>query len=248
MILVRMFACVVLLVWTGSSPGQAGRATVAVAANFLTTARTLAARYHADTGDTVTLVHGSTGTLYAQILAGAPFDLFLAADSERPSLLWKAGLVAANGQMTYALGRLALVYRAEKPGRALADLLTARSRLAIANPALAPYGEAAAQVLQEVRGADWQHDLVLGQNVAQALAFVVTGNAPAGLVGQAQAAGRPAGIQVAEVPARLHAPIRQDAVLLARADANAAARAFFAFLASAEARAIIGGAGYEVPR
>lgn len=225
----------------------AGQVTVAVAANFLTTAQALAETFTAETGDEVALVHGSTGKLYAQIIAGAPYDLLLSADAARPALLEQAGRIVPGQRKTYALGRLALVYGAATPPGTLDDLLSRDLRLAIADPAIAPYGAAAAEVLQTVRGKDgWRRDLVYGESVGQAFAFVATGNAQAGLVGLAQARDHAGDLRIIAVRADRHAPIRQDAVLLARAQDHAAARRFFGFLSSPAALKIIAASGYEV--
>lgn len=227
---------------------MAERVTVAVAANFLTAARDIALAFEAETGDDVTLVHGATGRLYAQIVAGAPYDVLLSADTARPERLEREGLAVTGSRMTYAVGRLVLVQRPDQPPGALFDLLRRDRVLAIADPAIAPYGAAAAEVLRAARGEDWRRGLVLGDSVGQAFAFVATGNAPAGLVALAQLHEFEGDVRVTEVPADLHAPIAQDAVLLARAAGNPAAVRFMEFLAQPQARAIIAGAGYETPR
>jgi molybdate transport system substrate-binding protein len=224
----------------------AGQVTVAVAANFLTTAREIAEVFEADGGDNVVLVPGSSGKLYAQIIAGAPFDVFLSADVARPERLQRDGLDAPGGRLTYALGRLALVHRNPLKYKSLDDLLTQDLRLAIADPKIAPYGVAAADLLQSVRGADWRRGVVYGESVGQAFAFVATGNVDAGLVGLAQVRAFDGRLTVLPVPADRHAPIRQDAVLLARAADNPAARRFFDSLTTPGMREIIVNAGYEV--
>ena len=234
------------VVWAVLAGPAAAQVTVAVAANFATTAEALIADFEARGGEEVTLVLGSTGKIFAQIVSGAPYDLFLSADAARPARLVEDGLVA-DGPVTYALGTLVLVRAEGLPEAGLDEVLAGSERLAIADPEVAPYGLAAQEVLEPVRGEDWRNRLVLGESVGQAFAFVATGNAPAGLVGLAQALERPEGLRIMRVPVERHAPIRQDAVLLARSAENEAARAFFAYLSSAEARAIIAAAGYEVP-
>lgn len=227
---------------------QAGQATVAVASNFLTTARLLGAEFEVRTGHTLRLAHGSTGRLYAQITTGAPFDVFLAADQQRPALLESAGLVRAR--RSYAEGRLVLVGR-EGIFLSREDLraaLTGR-RVALADPEVAPYGAAAAEVM---RGAnvDPQTDhlrLYFGENVGQTANILVTGNAELAFLSASQVSSLPdADWSILSLDG-LHAPVLQDAVLLERAAANDAAFAFFGFLASDLAADILADAGYGVP-
>ncbi|WP_211295366.1 molybdate ABC transporter substrate-binding protein [Meinhardsimonia xiamenensis] len=228
---------------------NAARATVAVAANFLATAEDLAARFEAATGHELVLIHGATGALYAKIRAGAPYDLFLAADAERPRRLEAEGLLAPGGRRAYALGRLALAGRGVDAGSDWRALLAdAGRRLAIANPETAPYGVAAREVLIALRGPErWSEGVIFGESVGQALAFVVTGNAPLGLVSLAQALEVAGRLGHVPIPPELHAPILQEAALTLRGGRNPAARAFFDFLQSGEARAIIAAAGYGLP-
>lgn len=237
----------VVSVWLAAA-AVAGQATVAVAANFLTTAERLAQVYSEQSGHEIALVHGSTGKLYAQIVSGAPFDVFLSADSLRPDRLQSEGRVASGGVVTYAEGRLALVLRGVmQPVSVDAYLSDSSRRLAIADPAVAPYGLAAQQVLQAVRGDGWATNVVFGESVGQALAFVATGNAPAGLLALPQARELTDAFTLAAVPDDRHGPIRQDAALLRRGADNPAATGFFAFLRSGTAQAIIRDAGYGVP-
>jgi len=247
----------VLLALAGALPARAGAgggmsggesATVAVASNFLSTARELVADFAAKTGHEILLVNGATGMLHAQIVKGAPFDLFLSADRERVGALETAGLLAPGGRRTYALGRLVLYARdPDRLGPSLRASLAdpELSRLAIADPRLAPYGRAAIEVLKALGLEDRLGErLVRGQNVAQALAFVQSGNAELGLV--ALALAREGGGRWIAVPATLHGPIAQDAGLLRRGSGNAAARAFWDYLLSDSAREIIRAHGYEV--
>jgi molybdate transport system substrate-binding protein len=241
------FLAALVIAWALiAAPAVARRVTVAVAANFLTTAEALAQGFEAETGDEVALVHGSTGKLYAQVVAGAPFDVFLSADADRPARLMTGG--RALDTMPYALGRLVLVLRDAGNAGPLDDVLARTDlRLAIADPAVAPYGLAAREVLERVRGEGWRADLVFGESVGQAFAFIATGNVDGGLVAFSQTQDSAVALTQIEVPGDLHAPIRQDAVLLARAGGNATALAFFEYLGSPAARAIIADAGYGVP-
>ena len=238
--------------------GADGPVRIAVSANFLPALKRIAAEFTKQTKLQTRISAASTGQLFVQISNGAPFDVFLSADTERPARLVSRGLAEKNSQITYATGRLALVVK--DPQRlgasanwldAVNELLTkASSRVAIANPKVAPYGAAAkaalkqAAVLEPLSGR-----LVLGQNVMQALQFVVTGNADAGLVSLALARAMEkrskAKLGIFPLPAGSHLPIRQDAVLLSSAVGNRAAVSFLRFLNGSRANAIKADLGYE---
>lgn len=229
-----------------SVAAQGADVLVAVAANFARPAERIVRDFAEVHGGDVALVAGSTGKLYAQIRNGAPFDVFLAADRRRPALLEAEGLAVAGSRFTYAVGRLALW--AGREGMELNGDTLRRGdyrKLAIANPELAPYGQAARDVLSRLGAlAQAQPRLVTAESVGQAFALVATGNADLGLVAapQAQRAGRGS---LWLIPDSLHEPIRQDVVLLARASDNAIAAAFVAFLHT-DARATIASLGYGV--
>lgn len=224
---------------------------VAVAANFLETLRALEPEFVHATGHRVSSTAASTGLLYAQILNGAPFDVLLGADQERPRLLADGGYGAASEVFTYAIGRLVL-WSAD-PARvdetSLTRLDDAQFRwLAIASPATAPYGAAARQALESL--GVWQSvqsRLVRGQNVAQTFAMIETGNAEWGFVALSQALAYGGAASYVLVPQELHEPIRQDGVLLRHGSDNIAARAFIEFLRSPVAAAIVEQNGYSVP-
>ncbi|WP_419186088.1 molybdate ABC transporter substrate-binding protein [Rohdeia mirabilis] len=227
--------------------------------------RELAALFEARAdGAPVELSIGSTGGLYAQIRNGAEFDLFLAADAERPRLLVDEGL--GQESRTYAMGRLALVGAldeawdaalvggvgdaardGESEGRAtLIAILQAPGvqHVAIANPATAPYGAAALEVLERLGlRSELEPRLVQGADVGQTHHFVATGAAELGFVSLAQARARE-GEPLFEIPADLFTELRQDAVLL---DDSPGARAFFDHLGSDDARRVLEGAGFGLP-
>lgn len=239
----RVLAAVFLLVLALVRPLWAGEVTVAVASNFLTTAEKLARAFHEDTGHMVTLTHGSTGALYAQIVAGAPYDVFLSADAQRPDQLWRDGL--AFDKKTYAIGRLVLVSRAEVTQKTAPEAFAGR-RVALADPIVAPYGHAAVRAMEKLRVDTGTFTPLLVANVGQAAALFATGNADLAFVAAAQ-------LERLDAPHALpldglHPPIRQDAVVLDRARENEAARAFWQFLSSKEARQVIEAAGYDLPR
>jgi len=245
----RLFIWLITVMGWLSGPVLAERVTVAVAANFLVPAQDIAAAFEAETGHDVTMVHGSTGKLYAQIVAGAPFDVFLSADVARPALLVEQGLAPVKHWKTYAFGRLALVHGAStKPGLLDEILSRDRLRIAIADPDIAPYGMAARAVLQKFRGGNWDQNLILGESVGQAFAFVATGNVDLALVALAQARSFDGDLFTLEIPQTLHDPIQQDAVILNRASDNPAAIAFLNYLGGGFAIQSLQLAGYEVPQ
>ena len=222
---------------------------LAVAANFTDVTRVIVPRFEQASGHTVKVSFGSTGKLYAQTIHGAPFDLFLAADAERPRRLVEEGLAVKGSRFTYARGRLVL-WSADKDrfkdGEAF--LLNGDfKRLAIANPKTAPYGVAAQQVLQHL--GLWQEiskKLVRGDSIAQTFQFTATANAELGLVAASQVKGwsKPGSLWV--IPNDYYQPISQQAVLLNRGAQNEAALAFLQFLKSDAVRATIREHGYGV--
>ncbi|MDE2659763.1 MAG: molybdate ABC transporter substrate-binding protein [Acidobacteriota bacterium] len=220
--------------------------TVAVAANFTAAAREIAAAFEDATGDGALLSFGSTGQLYAQILQGAPFEVFLAADEARPELAERDGLAVPGSRRTYAVGRLVL-FSAEAGRVTGPDALRdpGLRRIALANPALAPYGRAALEasralgVEDVVRGRQ-----VIGTNVSQAHQFVRTGNAELGFLALSQVVRSTEGSRWL-VPEHLHAPIRQQAVLLEAGRENSAAARFLEFLGSVAAREVLRRHGYR---
>lgn len=232
-----------------SLPVHAGEAAVAVAANFLAPMKQLAPRFEQASGHTLLLSSGSTGKLYAQIRNGAPFDVLLAADDATPARLLREG--DAVRTQTYAIGRLALWSAAPAKLDGTDSILRrgAYNKLAVANPRLAPYGAAALQVLNTLGLAtQTKHKFVMGENIGQTHQFVASGNADLGFVALSQVwqDGKLSGGSAWLVPPALHAPIRQDAALLKRGEANAAARALLDFLKTPQAQAVIRSHGYDL--
>ena len=242
------FAAIALLLATAGV--RAAEVTVAVAANFTAPMQKIARAFEADTGHKAVLTFGSTGAFYAQIRNGAPFQLLLSADDETPARLEREGAVVAGSRFTYAIGRLVLW--SAQPGVVddKGELLRKRGdgRIALANPKLAPYGAAAIEAMT-ILGLlqSLQPRFVQGENIAQTYQFVATGNAALGFVALSQVMvdGAIARGSAWVVPATLHAPIRQDAVLLVKGKDNTAAVALASFLKSEKARAIIRSYGYE---
>jgi molybdate transport system substrate-binding protein len=221
---------------------------VAVATNFATTCRAIGEAFTAATRHDVVISDGSSGKLAAQIANGAPFEVFLSADVERPAKLEADGHAVTGTRFVYAVGKLALWSARPDFVAGEATLRDGDFRhLAIANPELAPYGAAARDVLQHLQLWDrLQPKLVRGEDIGQTFHFVSTGNAELGFVALAQIAGNDVGSRWL-LPADLHAPIEQQAVLLPPGRDEPAARAFLAFLQSDAARARIEAAGYGVP-
>jgi molybdate transport system substrate-binding protein len=231
-------------------PAQADEIQVAVAANFSAAAQKIAAQFEHDSGNTVKLSFGATGKFYAQIEAGAPFDVLLAADQTTPAKLAAEGKARPATLHTYAIGRLVLWSADPALVDAEGEVLKSDKwkHLSVADARLAPYGQAARETLAALRLADAvQSRVVTAENIGQAYQFVQTGNAELGFValGQVQP---PDGSRVPGsmwlVPDKLYTPIRQDAVVIATTRVGQAATAFVDYLASEKARVVIKAYGY----
>ena len=228
---------------------RAADVQVAAAANLGPAIEKIAAAFARDTGHRAVVALGSTGKFYAQIRNGAPFEVLLAADAQTPAKLEAEGLARADTRFTYAIGRLVLWSAREGVVDARGEILRQppRGKLAMANPRLAPYGAAAMETLRSLDVlAAWEPFLVQGESIGQAHQFTASGNAAIGFVALSQVAegGRIARGSGWIVPSRLHAPIRQDAVLLKTGASNPAATAFLVYLRGNAARAILRNAGY----
>jgi molybdate transport system substrate-binding protein len=238
-----------LAAWGGCA--CAAQVQVAVAANMAAPMKKIAADFARATGHEALVALGSTGKFYTQIRAGAPFEVLLAADQETPARLEREGLAVPGTRFTYATGRLVL-WSAD-PARVDAQGQVLRrppaGKLAIADPRLAPYGAAAMQALQNLGVLPaWQSHLVQGENIGQAWQFAATGAASLGLVALAQVMvdGKVARGSAWIVPARLHAPLKQDALVLRRGAGNPAAKALVDFLKGNAARATLRAYGYDL--
>ncbi|HKJ88260.1 MAG TPA: molybdate ABC transporter substrate-binding protein, partial [Gammaproteobacteria bacterium] len=221
---------------------------IAVASNFTAAVQALKSRFESASGDKVRISTGSTGTLYAQIRHGAPFDAFLAADARRPRLLEQEDRTVPGSRFTYARGRIALWSPNPELVAGQETLSAADFRhLAIANPRTAPYGLAAKQTLQSLGlWAKLQPRIVRGENIAQAHQYTASGTAELGFVALSQISGpnRPDSGSRWLVPADLYDPIRQQAVLLKGAKDMHAAKAFLRFLKGPEAARVMRSFGY----
>ena len=234
-----------------SAAAQAEVVQIAVAANFTAPARALAEIFARTTGHEAKLSFGATGAFYTQIKNGAPFDILLAADDERPIRLEKEGDTVPGSRFTYAIGQLVLW--SAKPGFVDDQGAVLKggnfNKIAIANPKLAPYGAAAVETMDKLGlAAALTPKLVTGESIGQTYNFIATGNAELGFVALAQVldGGKLKSGSMWVVPAKYHAPIIQDAVILKRAAANPAASAWMALMRSPNTQDFIRSYGYEV--
>ena len=226
---------------------------VAVASNFYPAMKEIVLQYElkqpqSSINHKIILISGSSGKHYAQILNGAPFDIFFSADKARPILLEKKGISETGSRFTYALGRLVLWSSfdgfIERDERLYNNDLRF---LAIANPKIAPYGLAAREVLISMNlWEDLQSKLVRGENIAQTFQFVNSGNAKLGFISYSQLMNPsyPVAGSFWEVPQTLYTPIEQQVVLLKK---SSLAKDFLSFIESDESLNIISKYGYDLP-
>ena len=245
---IRPFACAVIAA-AALNVAHADTVSVAVAANFTAPMQKIAAAFEADTGHKAELSFGATGKFYAQIKNGAPFEILLSADDTTPEKLEKEGAGVANSRFTYAIGTLILwspkAGFVDDKGEVLSK--GEFKHLSIANPKLAPYGQAAIEALTALKVLDAvQPKFVQGENIAQTHQFVATGNAELGFVALSQVMkdGKIAEGSGWIVPSSLHQPIRQDAVLLENGKGKPAALALMTYLRGDKAKAVIKSYGY----
>ncbi|NUT86342.1 molybdate ABC transporter substrate-binding protein [Pseudomonas corrugata] len=244
------FASLLLTTFLAAGAAQADEVQVAVAANFTAPIQAIAADFEKDTGHKLVAAYGATGQFYTQIKNGAPFEVFLAADDTTPAKLENEGDTVKGSRFTYAIGTLALWSArdgyVDDQGQVLKN--NGFQHLSIANPKAAPYGLAATQVLDKLGlAAEVKGKIVEGQNITQAYQFVSTGNAELGFVALSQVYkdGKLTSGSAWIVPAELHDPIKQDAVILSKGRDNPAAKALMDYLKGPKATAIIQAYGYQ---
>lgn len=250
----KRFLLTFALLFLGTT-GHAEVVRVAVAANFTAPMRRIAADFERESGHKTLLAFGSTGMFNAQIRNGAPFDVLLAADDETPAKLERDGQAVVGSRFTYAAGRLVLwsaqAGYVDQRGDVLKHGMSKNAgfrHIALASPKLAPYGAAAIETMHSLGILEaLRPRFVEAENVAQAWQFVASGNAELGFVAASQVMqhGRTITGSAWLVPASLHRPIRQDAVLLDRGKGNAAASALLRYLGTEKAKAIIRAFGYD---
>ncbi len=252
--LLSLFLLVFLLVLCPRG-SLADELRVAVASNFYSTIKVIAEHFELKTVSSsgqqhkVILIPGSSGKHYAQIINGAPFDIFFSADTERARLLEQEGKVDSGTRFTYALGKLVLWSPIDNYVDLQGKVLSKKDfrYLAIANPKLAPYGKSAEEVLKSLKiWASLKGRLVRGENIAQTFQFVSSGNAKLGFVAYSQirTPDHTTGGSFWEVPQSIYRPIEQQAVLLKD---SALAREFLSFVKSDESLSIIYESGYGLP-
>lgn len=228
-----------------SSNGYSQSLTLAVANNFYGPMKALVSDYKQQHSDDVEISTGSTGQLYAQIINGAPFDLFFSADQHRPQLLAEQQL--ADDTFTYAQGVL-VAWSPSENIDVKTELLSGHFQyLAIADPKLAPYGLAAQQMLENHQ--QWQgvqNKLVIGKGLNATYQFVFTGNAQIGLLAKSQVyqQGKFQSGSVWQIPSGDYQPIKQDAVTLKSGKGKASATQFITYLKSERAKDIVRSFGY----
>ena len=247
----RIAGLLATLVLTAATHAQAGEVQVAVAANFTAPMQKIAAVFEQDTGNKAVLAFGATGKFYAQINNGAPFEILLAADDDTPIRLDKEKQTVPGSRFTYATGRLVLWSARDNYVDSAGKVLQSGTfnHLSIANPKAAPYGAAAVETLTKLNlMAQLQPKIVQGENISQAHQFVSTGNAELGFVALSQVSrdGKFTSGSGWIVPAAMHSPIHQDAVILVKGGTNPTARALMDYLKSDKAKAIIRSFGYEL--
>lgn len=224
---------------------------VAVAANFTAQIDEIGKAFNKATGHQLKVSTGASGKFYAQIKNGAPFQVFLSADEEKPAQLEKDGLAVQGSRFTYAIGKLVLWSADPAVVDAKGQVLVKNqfNKLAIANPKTAPYGEAAMETLGALKLKSLlEPKMVMGENISQTYQFVATGNAEIGFVALSQVTkdNKITSGSAWVVPEKLYSPIRQDAVLLVNGKDSAAARQLLIFLKGAEATKVIKSYGYGV--
>jgi len=244
-----------VLVYLFSGSLAAAEIRVAVASNFKHTLQKLAADFKVKTGHDLIISSASSGKLYAQIKHGAPYDVFLSADEKLPDLLIRDKIASSESAYIYALGKLVLISNIETSNGCENTISSNRLKhLAIANPAIAPYGLAAKQVLQKLDlWLQLQPRLVMGENAAQTLQFVVTKNAQAGFVARSMLNMAMINMDVQidyacawDVPGDMYSPIKQKMVVLNKAKGKPAVVSFIQYMQSVPVKEIIKVSGYDV--
>ena len=239
----QLTSTLILLLFLLQGPVFASELTIAVASNFSNTMKVLVKKFSSQSSTKIKLSIGSTGRHYAQIINGAPYDLFFAADVERPELLEQRDMAKPSSRFTYAIGRLVLISN-QKNDPQLSDLKLANfKRISIANPKLAPYGAATKQLLiNEVLWSSISKKIIKGENVAQALHFFKSGNAQASFIAQSQLKSNIDG-KVLIIPQHKYPPINQQAVVIRDSQASIE---FIEFIKSDVAKDIMSFDGYAI--
>lgn len=254
-VLFRCLLVALALLWPVARAADGERTlTIAAASDLVHCLAELNAEFlRAQPGAELRLTTGASGNFFAQIKAGAPYEVFLSADLDYPRALAAAGLADGATIQRYATGRLALwTVRDDLDLSAGLKGLTGPGieRIAIANPEVAPYGRAARAALQSAGVFEAiRPRLVYGENIAQTAQFVQGGHVDAGIVSLSLLRSpKTAGVgRSIEIPPSLHPPLEQGAVLTTHGRGKPLALAYLAFLRSAPARAVFDRHGFLLP-
>ncbi len=238
-----------ILLIISSSSSVAEELKIAVSANFKTTAQKVADSFSKNTPHEVTLISASSSALATQIFHGAPYDLFLSADEERPQWLIKNERADASSLTHYATGQL-VFFTPEKTITSVEELKASiksqAGKLAIANPKFAPYGLSSINLLDNLAiRIEISSKLVMGNNVIQTLQFITSGNAQSGFVSLSQLRENNQTTHYFVLPHHLYSPIKQYAVITNHGSSKIASKAFLNFL-TAEGKTIISNSGYLI--
>ena len=245
-VLARVFCIIMLVV---SSVTHAVELRIATAANFYPTLNKIKQNYEAITDNKIVIIRGSTGKLYAQIMRGAPYDVFFSADAKRvDELVKKAKAIEIDGgkkSFVYAKGKLALWHADADSSQQLREKLNSGdfNKLAIANPKTAPYGKASIEALQAMElYEEFKHKLVYGENISQTMQFVQSGAADIGLVARSYVIND----IYWEIDSYLHKPIKQKVILLKQSKQIETAREFLQYIQSPAIKKLIKADGYDL--
>jgi molybdate transport system substrate-binding protein len=248
----RSKVLVFLLLFAGLAPSAATAAPkllIAVASNFLIPVRAIAQEFEKDTGTKVRISSGSTGKLYAQIIHGARYDIFLAANSREPQRLEKAGLIVDGSRFTYARGKLVLWSLDPKLLATNPEQVVRKGSfksIVFANPATAPYGEAGVEVLAKLKSNTGKTQVLTAENVTQSFQYIASSNAQLGFIAYSQllASGKDKTGSHWLVAQKYYKPIEQLGVWLKSAAVTAAAGKFLEFLRSKRGQELVQQYGY----
>ena len=222
---------------------------IAVSSNFLKTLEVITEKFKQETNIKIIISSASTGKLYAQITHGAPYDIFLSADTKHPKLLEKENLTISNIELVYAVGRLVLWSPKKEIGKNIEEFLhNETNKIAIASPDYAPYGIAAKELLTKINlWNDIYHKIVYGENINIAFSYVATNNVDAGIIAMSQLISYKENVHnFIEIPQKLYTPLEQVAILLKRAENNKIAYDFLNFLKRKDVQKIILDSGYNI--
>lgn len=242
---------------------QAQELKVAAASDLAAAMQKLAPAFEKQSGIHVSVSTGSSGNFFAQIQNGAPFDVFLSADSSYPEKLVQGAQAEPNSLTPYARGRLVLwtakssgLHFNTKDGKVLSgglDMLTRPEvrKIAIANPEHAPYGRAAVAVLEHFKVYEQiRPKLVLGENISQTAQFAQSGSVDVGFIGLSSAlSASMAGIgEYALLPDESYPPLEQAGIVVRSSKNKEQARRFLSFITSAEGQTILHDLGFEAAK